>query len=78
MICLLGHLGCGVVCFFPLNVEEGSVVRISTSAALPVLGAGTSMVGNTYRLLSRSSQEYPYDGKMIPIFGVQIQEDVED
>lgn len=76
MICLLGSPNCGVVCSFPLLVGSGSVVRIPTFTALLVLGAGGfGMPGNTYRLLSRSSRMYSYNGKMIPVFGVQIKED---
>ena len=75
MICLLGSPNCGVVCSFPLPVERGSVVRISMSTVFQVLEAGGLMMGNTYRVLSESSQMYSYDGKMIPVFGVQIKED---
>ena len=76
MLCLLGTPSCGVVCSFPLKVELGSVVRVSSGNSLEVLRGG-GMIGYTYRIISESRETWSYRGKKIPIFGVRIQEDEE-
>jgi len=73
MLCLLGSEDCGVVCALPLVVKAGDIVRISNSVAARVIGGGSAMLGNTYRLLLNSGR-YSFNGKWIPIFGVQIEE----
>ncbi len=74
MLCLLGSKDCGVVCSLPLAVKAGSVVRISNSVVIKVIGGGSLMLGHTYRLIS-SPNKYSLDGEWIPVFGVQTTED---
>ena len=74
MLCLLGHPDCGVVYSSPMVLKVGDAVRIGYSVVVRVLGTGSSMLGNTYRLLS-SSGRYSFNGMWIPVFGVRIQEE---
>ena len=71
---LLGSEDCGVVCSLPSAVRAGSVVRISNSIVITVIGGGSLMLGHTYRLIS-SPNKYSLDGEWIPVFGVQTTED---
>jgi len=77
MLCFLGSPDCGVVCSLFLKPGVGDTVKISRGVFVRAVGTGHSMVGKTYRLLS-SQAKHNHDGQWIPVFDVQIQEDVED